>query len=74
MDINQVDTCYPTIIQSGGNYSLKFSTISDNNPLHFGVIICSLGARYKGYCSNLVRTLLVNPTKEMEVKFIQQIY
>lgn len=30
--------------------------------MHFGVIICSLGARYKSYCSNIVRTLLVNPT------------
>ena len=59
--------CYPAIIQSGGNYSLKFSAVSDNNVLHFGVIICSLGARYKGYCSNIVRTLLVNPTKAIEV-------
>jgi len=60
--------CYPAIIQSGGNYSLKFSAVSDKNTtLHFGVIICSLGARYKSYCSNIVRTLLVNPTKTIEV-------
>lgn len=67
VDTSQVDMCYPAIIQSGGNYSLKFSAVSDNNTLHFGVIICSLGARYKGYCSNIVRTLLVNPTKQLEV-------
>ncbi|XP_066591471.1 FACT complex subunit spt16 isoform X2 [Prorops nasuta] len=65
-DIAQVDMCYPAIIQSGGNYSLKFSIVSDKNNLHFGVIICSLGARYKSYCSNIVRTLLVNPTKAIE--------
>lgn len=68
VDITQVDMCYPAIIQSGGNYSLKFSAVSDKNTtLHFGVIVCSLGARYKSYCSNIVRTLLVNPTKIIEV-------
>lgn len=70
VDTNQVDMCYPAIIQSGGNYSLKFSAVSDENNLHFGVIVCSLGARYKGYCSNIVRTLLVNPTKKIEVRNI----
>ncbi|XP_057672853.1 FACT complex subunit spt16 [Diorhabda carinulata] len=66
VDINQVDMCYPAIIQSGGNYNLKFSVVSDKNTLHFGAIICSLGARYKSYCSNIVRTLLVNPTEEIQ--------
>ncbi|XP_034945404.1 FACT complex subunit spt16 isoform X1 [Chelonus insularis] len=66
VDISQVDMCYPAIIQSGGNYTLKFSVVSDKNILHFGVIICSLGARYKSYCSNIVRTLLVNPTTAIE--------
>ncbi|XP_050309696.1 FACT complex subunit spt16 [Anthonomus grandis grandis] len=66
VDVNQVDMCYPAIIQSGGNYSLKFSSVSDKNNLHFGSIICSFGARYKLYCSNLVRTLMVNPTEEQQ--------
>lgn len=66
VDINQVDLCYPCIIQSGGNYNLKFSVVSDKNNLSFGAITCALGARYKSYCSNIVRTLLVNPTKEQE--------
>ncbi|CAK9797670.1 FACT complex subunit spt16 [Anthophora quadrimaculata] len=66
VDVTQVDMCYPAIIQSGGTYSLKFSVVSDKNTLHFGVIVCSLGARYKSYCSNIVRTLLVNPTKTIE--------
>ncbi|XP_012522808.1 FACT complex subunit spt16 isoform X2 [Monomorium pharaonis] len=70
VDVSQVDMCYPAIIQSGGNYSLKFSAVSDKNTtLHFGVIICSLGARYKSYCSNIVRTLLVNPTKTIEENY-----
>uniref|UniRef100_A0A6M2DW00 FACT complex subunit n=1 Tax=Xenopsylla cheopis TaxID=163159 RepID=A0A6M2DW00_XENCH len=66
VDLNQVDMCYPPIIQSGGNYNLKFSVVSDKNYLHFGAIVCSLGVRYKSYCSNIVRTLLVNPTQEVQ--------
>ena len=27
VDASQLDMCYPAIIQSGGNYSLKFSTV-----------------------------------------------
>lgn len=66
VDVTQVDMCYPAIIQSGGNYSLKFSAVSDKNTLHFGAIVCCLGARYKSYCSNIVRTLLVNPADEVQ--------
>lgn len=66
VDTSQVDTCYPAIIQSGGNYALKFSVTSDKNILHFGVIVCSLGARYKSYCSNIVRTFMVNPPESMQ--------
>lgn len=58
--------CYTPIIQSGGSYSLKFSALSDKNYLHFGAIVCSLGARYKFYCSNISRTFLVNPSDTMQ--------
>ena len=66
VDTSQLDMCYPAIIQSGGNYSLKFSVMSDKNILHFGAIVCSLGARYRTYCSNISRTLLVNPTDTIQ--------
>lgn len=66
VDISQLEMCYPAIIQSGGNYSLKFSVESDKNNLHFGVVTCSLGARYKQYCSNIVRTIMVDPTQEQQ--------
>lgn len=65
-DTSQLDMCYPAIIQSGGNYSLKFSVVSDKNYLHFGAIVCSLGARYKSYCSNIARTFLVNPNEHIQ--------
>lgn len=67
VDTTQVEMCYPPIIQSGGNYNLKFSAITDKNYLHFGTIICCLGARYKSYCSNVVRTFFVNPAPKQEV-------
>lgn len=69
VDTSQLDMCYPAIIQSGGNYSLKFSASSDKNVMHFDVIVCCLGARYKSYCSNIVRTFIVSPTKSQETYY-----
>jgi len=66
VDKSSVDMCYPPIIQSGGNYKLKFSVVSDKENLHFGAIVCSLGVRYKSYCSNIVRTMLVDPSQELQ--------
>ena len=66
LDASQLEMCYPSIIQSGGNYALKFSVSSDKNMLHFGAIVICLGARYKSYCSNVVRTMLVDPTETMQ--------
>lgn len=44
---------------------LLFSS-SDKNHMHFGAITCAMGIRYKSYCSNLVRTLMVDPPQEMQ--------
>lgn len=63
MDADQVEMCYSPIIQSGGKFNLKFSAVSSDEKLNFGVITCSLGVRYKFYCSNIVRTLMVEPTQ-----------
>ncbi|OCT98054.1 hypothetical protein XELAEV_18010282mg [Xenopus laevis] len=68
-DPSTIEMCYPPIIQSGGNYNLKFSVVSDKNHMHFGAITCALGIRYKSYCSNLVRTLMVDPTQEMQENY-----
>ncbi|KAI8854433.1 FACT complex subunit-domain-containing protein [Chytridium lagenaria] len=67
--IDAVEWCYTPIIQSGGKYDLKPSAESDTNALHDGTIVCSLGLRYKGYCSNLSRTFLVNPEKGKETNY-----
>lgn len=36
---------------------------SDGSQLATGPVLCSLGARYHGYCSNVSRTLLFGPTQ-----------
>ena len=66
LDTTQLDLCYPAIIQSGGNYKLKFSVTSDKENVHFGAIMCSFGARYKSYCSNIARTMLVDPSDKIQ--------
>lgn len=43
---------------------------SDTNFLHFGVVICSLGIRYQSYCSNVIRSLMVNPTEEQSSNYL----
>jgi len=48
---------------------LKSSALSDEKKLHAGVILCSLGARYKSYCSNVGRTYFVDPTKTQEKNY-----
>ena len=57
-----IDSCYLPIIQSGGVYELKPSAVSNDQTMHFGVIVVALGLRYKGFCSNIARTLLINST------------
>ncbi|KAJ3276374.1 FACT complex subunit spt16 [Terramyces sp. JEL0728] len=70
-DINWklVEWCYPPIIQSGGKYDLKPSAQSNDQNLHAGTILCSFGARYKSYCSNIGRTFLINPEKQKEENY-----
>lgn len=61
-----VDACYTPIIQSGGVYDIKPSALSDKNRLSADVILCSIGARYKGYCANVSRTFMVDAPKKVE--------
>ncbi len=47
----------------------SFLTRSDKNNLHFGAMVCCVGVRYKSYCSNIVRTYMVNPTETMKENY-----
>lgn len=69
-DPEYLEYCYSPIIQSGGDYDLKPSAVSTDKPLiGEGVILSSIGLRYKSYCSNIARTFLIDPTSEMETNY-----
>ncbi|ETE70789.1 FACT complex subunit SPT16, partial [Ophiophagus hannah] len=72
-DPSTVEMCYPPIIQSGGTYNLKFSVVSEKSYMHFGTVTCAMGIRYKSYCSNLVRTLMVDPPQETQDNYAFQL-
>ncbi|GMR52493.1 hypothetical protein PMAYCL1PPCAC_22688, partial [Pristionchus mayeri] len=61
-----IENCYDTIMQSGGTYNFKWSTPTSDSRIHFGAITTSLGAKFENYCSNVARTILVQPSKELE--------
>lgn len=60
-----VQSCYFPIVQSGGTYDIRVSAQSTSEELKPDVIMASLGARYKSYCSNIARTFLVDPPKKV---------
>lgn len=68
-DLNNLDWCYKPIVQSNGTYELKFSVESNDEKLSGPVIMTSLGLRYHNYCSNVSRTFLIAPSKEMEKNY-----
>lgn len=45
LQAEMVDAAYPPLYQSGGEYDLRLSALSNDALLHYGVIICSLGAK-----------------------------
>lgn len=69
VDSRLVDSCYLPIIQSGGNYSLRFAASSNEENINYGCIVSSLGIRYKRYCSNISRTLMIDPTEEQKKNY-----
>ncbi|KAF2654143.1 SPT16-domain-containing protein [Lophiostoma macrostomum CBS 122681] len=68
-DPMQLDWCLPPTIQSGGKYDLKFAEESDDNNLHAGVIVSSLGLRYHTYGCVVGRTYMVGPNKVQESNY-----
>eukprot|EP00658_Telonema_sp_P-2_P038688 TRINITY_DN27707_c0_g1_i1.p1 TRINITY_DN27707_c0_g1~~TRINITY_DN27707_c0_g1_i1.p1 ORF type:complete len:906 (+),score=344.45 TRINITY_DN27707_c0_g1_i1:113-2719(+) len=63
---DHIDICYQPIIQSGGVYDLKPSAESNDELLNEGVVTCSIGVRYRSYCSNIARTFFIDPSKDMQ--------
>lgn len=69
VNVDYLEMCYPPIIQSGGTYNLRPSASSNTDSLHAGTVICSLGVRYKSYCSNIGRTFMVSPSEAQEANY-----
>jgi len=42
---------------------------SDDHNIDFGTIICAMGVRYKSYCANIVRTLMVDPSDQQQKNY-----
>lgn len=64
-----VDICYPPVFQSGGVFDLKPSAVSNEEPLYYdtlGVILCAIGARFRSYCSNVARSIMIDADKTQE--------
>ncbi|PVU99977.1 hypothetical protein BB559_000235 [Furculomyces boomerangus] len=67
---DDTEWCFNPIVQSGGAYNLSVSAVSDEQNLHPGVIICSLGIRYQTYCSVIARTFLIDSNKDQEKNYL----
>ncbi|KAK4535829.1 hypothetical protein CDCA_CDCA06G1854 [Cyanidium caldarium] len=63
----ECEAAFPPIIQSGadGPFDLRPSAASDQRRLRTGVVLASIGARYRQYCSNVVRTYLVDADRSV---------
>ncbi|KAH7889938.1 FACT complex subunit SPT16 [Phlebopus sp. FC_14] len=70
VDWSSTEFCYTPIIQSRSTstgYDLRSTAESSPDPIaHKGVFLIAVGMRYKGYCANLGRSIIVDPSKEQE--------
>ncbi|CAO1629005.1 unnamed protein product [Parajaminaea phylloscopi] len=72
-DMSLADWAYTPIIQSGGEYDLRPSAISNSSRLEGadggGVVVASMGMKYRSYNANIGRTWLIDPHKSQEKVF-----
>ncbi|KAF1814664.1 SPT16-domain-containing protein [Eremomyces bilateralis CBS 781.70] len=61
-----LDWALTPVVQSGGQYDLKFASESDESNLRSGVILASLGLRYQTYACSVSRTYMIDPNKSQE--------
>ncbi|KAG2348552.1 FACT complex subunit SPT16 [Suillus weaverae] len=70
VDWASTEFCYSPIIQSRSTstgYDLRSTAESSSDTIaHKGVFLIAVGMRYKGYCANLGRSIIVDPSKEQE--------
>jgi nucleosome binding factor SPN SPT16 subunit len=63
VDFSSTEWVFSPIVQSGGKYDLKVSAMSNEDNLKPGIILATLGIRYKSYCSAMARTFMISPAK-----------
>jgi len=67
VDWASTEFCYSPIIQSKSTqsgYDLRSTAESSGDLIaHSGVFLIATGIRYRGYCANVGRTIIVAPTK-----------
>ncbi|KAL1947960.1 hypothetical protein VTO73DRAFT_13684 [Trametes versicolor] len=70
VDWGSTEFCYPPIIQSQSTSTgYDLSPVAESSPddvSHKGVLLVSVGMRYRSYCANLGRSFIVDPSKEQE--------
>ncbi|EJD05718.1 FACT complex subunit SPT16 [Fomitiporia mediterranea MF3/22] len=73
VDWDSTEFCYAPVIQSKGTasgYDLRSNAESSSDMMgHKGVLLVAVGMRYKGYCANIGRTFVVDPSKEQETVY-----
>lgn len=67
VDWGSTEFCYPPIIQSQSTSTgYDLSPVAESSPddvSHKGVLLVSVGMRYRSYCANLGRSFIVDPSK-----------
>lgn len=67
VDWGSTEFCYTPIIQSRSTstgYDLRSTAESSSDPIaHKGVFLIAVGMRYKSYCANIGRSIIVDPSK-----------
>jgi len=65
VDWPYVEFCFPPIVisrSSKSGYDLRYTAEpTEDNIAHKGVLLVSVGLRYKSYCASVGRTFIVDP-------------
>ncbi len=62
---NGAEVAFDTIVASGKRSALPHGVASDKK-IDDGPVTFDIGAKYQNYCSDITRTILINPSEEME--------
>lgn len=57
-------TSFPVIVASGRNSWLPHANVTRRRLRRGDLVVIDLGARYRGYCSDMTRTFAISPTKK----------